>query len=138
MPAKDIYHDTVRKALIKDGWTITHDPFPLTVGDKHVYIDFGAERTLAAQKGDQKIAVETKSFTGASDVRDFEQALGQYILYRSHLNNIEPDRKLFLAVPQKVHITTFDEPMTRPILEEERVAVMVFDPKKEVILKWIP
>ena len=26
MPAKDIYHDTVKNALIKDGWTITHDP----------------------------------------------------------------------------------------------------------------
>ncbi len=22
MPAKDIYHDTVKRALIKDGWTI--------------------------------------------------------------------------------------------------------------------
>ena len=26
MPVKDIYHDTVKNALIKDGWTITHDP----------------------------------------------------------------------------------------------------------------
>jgi len=24
MPAKDIYHDQVKNALIKDGWTITH------------------------------------------------------------------------------------------------------------------
>ncbi len=29
MPAKDIYHDTVKKALIKDGWKITHDPLKL-------------------------------------------------------------------------------------------------------------
>ena len=27
--AKDIYHDTVRTALEKDGWTITDDPFNL-------------------------------------------------------------------------------------------------------------
>lgn len=26
MPAKDIFHDCVKHALIKDGWTITHDP----------------------------------------------------------------------------------------------------------------
>jgi hypothetical protein len=26
MLTKDIYHDTVKRALIKDGWTITHDP----------------------------------------------------------------------------------------------------------------
>jgi len=29
MPRKDIYHDTVKRALIKDGWTITHDQFTL-------------------------------------------------------------------------------------------------------------
>jgi hypothetical protein len=26
MPAKDIFHDAVKIALQKDGWTITHDP----------------------------------------------------------------------------------------------------------------
>nr|WP_283752496.1 element excision factor XisH family protein [Roseofilum acuticapitatum] len=26
MSAKDVFHDTVRIALEKDGWTITHDP----------------------------------------------------------------------------------------------------------------
>lgn len=30
--AKDIYHEAVREALIKDGWTITHDPFILKGG----------------------------------------------------------------------------------------------------------
>jgi hypothetical protein len=30
MPAKDIYHETVKNALIKDGWTITDDPLKLT------------------------------------------------------------------------------------------------------------
>lgn len=29
MPARDIYHNTVKNALIKDGWTITHDPLRL-------------------------------------------------------------------------------------------------------------
>jgi len=29
MPAKDIYHERVKKALEKDGWTITNDPFKL-------------------------------------------------------------------------------------------------------------
>ncbi|WP_373529451.1 element excision factor XisH family protein [Nostoc sp.] len=30
----------------------------------------------------EKIVVEVKSFVGQSDVKDLEQALGQYILYR--------------------------------------------------------
>lgn len=32
MPARDIFHDAVKKALIKDGWTITHDPYKIAVG----------------------------------------------------------------------------------------------------------
>jgi hypothetical protein len=92
MPAKDIYHDVVRNALLKDGWTITHDPFTLTVGQKDVFVDFGAERLLAAERGQEKIAVEIKSFVGASDIRDLELAVGQYALYRSLLRRLEPDR----------------------------------------------
>ena len=44
MPAKDIYHACVKNALIKDGWTITHDPLRLPLGGKDVYVDFGAEQ----------------------------------------------------------------------------------------------
>ena len=62
MPAKDIYHETVKNALIKDGWTITHDPLVLRWGTTDVYVDLGAEQLLAAEKNEQKIAVEIKSF----------------------------------------------------------------------------
>ncbi|MFN4254686.1 MAG: element excision factor XisH family protein [Saprospiraceae bacterium] len=27
--ARDIFHQEVREALEKDGWTITHDPVPI-------------------------------------------------------------------------------------------------------------
>jgi hypothetical protein len=43
MPARDFYHDTVKNVLIKDGWTITHDPFPLRYGIRRLYADLGAE-----------------------------------------------------------------------------------------------
>jgi hypothetical protein len=72
MPARDIYHDHVKRALISDGWTITHDPYTLTFGQKDVFVDLGAERVIAAEKGNEKIAVEVKSFQSASDVRDLE------------------------------------------------------------------
>jgi len=32
MPAKDVYHDRVRAALIRDGWAITHDPYTIPIG----------------------------------------------------------------------------------------------------------
>ena len=79
MSAKDIYHNCVKNALIKEGWIITHDPLTLEVGGRNVYVDLGAERPFAAEKDGKKIAVEVKSFRGASDLRDYENALGQYI-----------------------------------------------------------
>ena len=46
MPAKDIYHDTVKNALIKDGWVITHDPLPLRWGSDLLYVDLGAGKAF--------------------------------------------------------------------------------------------
>jgi XisH protein len=98
MKTKDIYHDTVKRALQKDGWTITHDPFPLQIGKKRLSADLGAERLLTAERGLQRIVVEVKSFVGQSDVKDLEQALGQYVLYRQILNEMGVERSLYLAV----------------------------------------
>lgn len=58
MPAKDRYHDAVKAALVRDGWTITHDPLTLRWGKKDMFVDLGAEKLLAAEKGERKIAVE--------------------------------------------------------------------------------
>lgn len=138
MPAKDIYHDRVKIALIKDGWTITHDPYSISVEYKSVFVDFGAERVIAAEKESQRIAVEVKTFRGASDIADFEQAVGQYVFYRSLIERTQPERRLFLAIPIDAYETTFQEPIIQPAMEDLRVALFVFDPRKEVIVKWIP
>ena len=38
MAAKDKYHEHVKEALIKDGWTITHDPYVIKFdGEKDKY-----------------------------------------------------------------------------------------------------
>ena len=58
MPAKDIYHNNVRTALEKDGWTITNDPLTLEIGERSLFVDLGAEKILAAEKQGRKIAVE--------------------------------------------------------------------------------
>ncbi len=84
--------------MIADGWTITHDPFVLKWGTKDLFVDLGAERLLAADKAGQKIAVEVKSFSGASEINDLEKALGQFILYHDVLGESEPHRRLYLAI----------------------------------------
>jgi hypothetical protein len=94
MPARDRYHDTVKQALIKDGWTITHDPFMLRIGSKDLYVDLGAERLLAAEKAGEQIAVEVKSFLSDSEMDDLEKALGQFVLYHDIMKELYPDRTL--------------------------------------------
>ncbi|KAM3097155.1 XisH family protein [Phormidesmis sp. 146-12] len=107
MPAKDLYHNTVKTALIKDGWTITDDPLTLAIGERDLYIDLGAEKLLIADRGSQKIAVEVKSFISASPVRDLENALGQYVLYEDIIAEDYPERILYLAVREEVYLTFF-------------------------------
>lgn len=137
MPARDIYHESCKNALIKDGWQITHDPYLITFGTKTVFVDLGAERMLAAEKDNQRIAVEIKSFRSASDIKDLEMAVGQYVFYRSLLARYETGRKLFLAVPESVFASTLNEAIARPVLEDLSISVLAFDPEKEVICKWM-
>ncbi len=120
MPARDTYHDAVKNALIKDGWTITHAPLTLKLEGDRVLIDLGAERLLAAEKGIRKIAVEVKTFTGPSRMADLEQALGQYVLYRIFLKQTEPTQELYLAVPQDTIEDLFRMAIGRGFLEDER------------------
>ena len=98
MSARNVHHDALVEALIADGWTITHDPFRMSYGNRNVYVDVGAEKAIGAQKGDRRIAVEVQSFLGASDVYNLESAIGQYIFYRTLLAESEPDRALFMAI----------------------------------------
>jgi len=134
LAAKDKFHETVRIALEKDGWTITHDPYVLR-GKPRQEIDFGAERLIAAERGAEKIAVEVKSFLGASQLYDFYEALGQYILYQISLSLQDPDRKLFIAMPEKSfkHLAKFDT--VRLALERENVHVLGFDPENETFVQ---
>ena len=97
--------------MIKDGWTITHDPLRLSWGGRDLYVDLGAERLLAAERGADQIAVEVKSFLGPSEVDDLEKALGQYILYRTILAEREPSRVLYLSVPDDVLKDVFEGPL---------------------------
>jgi hypothetical protein len=48
MPQYDLYHQPVKHALIKDGWTITDDPYTLTYKGLRLYADLGAEQRIAA------------------------------------------------------------------------------------------
>ncbi len=138
MPKPDIYHVVVRNALIKDGWTITHDPLVLSIGKKRLFVDLGASRLLSAQKGERKIAVEIKSFTGPSDVYDLEQVLGQYLLYHKILKKQSPNQVLYLAANKLTFESVFNTELGALLLEDEMIHLLVFDDKIEDIIQWLP
>mgnify|MGYP001587366774 CR=1 FL=1 len=138
MPARDIYHDNAKNALINDGWTITHDPLRLSWGGKDMYVDLGAEQVMAAEKAGRKIAVEVKGFIGLSEMAEIENALGQYLVYRSVMARTEPDRILYLAIHNEAFLDIFEQPLGNLLLEDYQVQLMVYDLQAEVVLKWIP
>jgi hypothetical protein len=47
MAAADRIHDAVRNALVKDGWTITEDPFTIDYEEVTLLADLGASVPLA-------------------------------------------------------------------------------------------
>lgn len=134
--AKDLFHQTVKTALIKDGWTITSDPLIIRIDRIKLEIDLGAEKVLAAQKDQQKIAVEIKSFINPSAINDFHGALGQFLNYRLALKITEPLRILYLAVPFDIFNTFFQERFTQAVIQEYNVKILVYDPNLEEIVQW--
>ncbi len=137
MSAKDLFHNAVRHALEKDGWSITHDPFRMSVDEIDVEIDLGAEQVIAAEKQNQKIAVEVKSFLSSSPLYEFHQAFGQYLVYYHVLRRGDPGRVLFLALPQDIYDTFFRREFIQNIIRQYQLNIIVFETRREEVIQWI-
>jgi hypothetical protein len=137
MAAKDFFHEAVRNALIKDGWNITHDPMILGIGGVDLFIDLGAEKLIAATKGDSKIAIEVKTFRSGSPVSEYHRALGQFFNYRQALEDSEPERELFLAIPEDIYQDFFQLPFIQESTRRHNVKLILYLPESEEIVKWI-
>ncbi|MEL4898138.1 XisH family protein [Crocosphaera sp. Alani8] len=137
MAAKDATHSIVKHALEKDDWIITHDPYYLKVGGVEFYIDLGAETIIAAQRHDSYIAVEIKSFLGASSVSEFHTALGQFINYRFALEEKDPERVLYLAVPSNIYNEFFSLKFIQKVVRQSDLKLIIYQEQKEIITQWI-
>jgi XisH protein len=102
-----------------------------------VFVDLGAKKLLAAEREGQKIAVEIKSFVGKSLVKDWENAIGQYILYLTILSKKEPDRTLYLAITEQIYTSFFNEDIVQIVLADGVIKILVVDTIQEVITRWI-
>lgn len=134
--AKDLFHQSVKTALIKDGWIITSDPLTIRIGRVKLEIDLAAERIFAAQKDGQQIAVEVKSFINPSNINDFHVALGQCLNYRLALQLTEPSRVIYLAVPIDIFLAFFQEYFIQAAIKEHHLKIIAYDPNLEEIVEW--
>jgi hypothetical protein len=135
--AKDKFHNVVRNALEKDGWNITADPYEINVDDVDFEIDLAAEQLLGAEREEEKIAVEIKSFISPSNVSEFHTALGQFLNYRDALEKIEPERLLYLAVRLPVYETFFQRKFIISAVKKYQLRLMIYDVEGEVISQWL-
>lgn len=136
MAAKDLFHDAVKNALLKEQWTITADPLKIKIDGVKLEIDLAAEKVIAAEKEGRKIAIEIKSFLNTSAITDFHAALGQFLNYRLALQMTESDRVLYLAVPFETFGSFFQERFVQESVNFYQINLIVYDPKKEVLIEW--
>jgi XisH protein len=134
--AKDVFHDAVRHALEKEQWIITNDPLFLRFGGVDMYIDLAAEQFMSAERDGEKIAVEIKSFIGVSATTEFSTALGQFLKYQLALEEEQPDRVLYLAIPLDADRSFFSLELPRRLVERYRVKLIVYEPEEEEIVRW--
>lgn len=139
MSRRDDLHFPVRRALEKEGWTVTADPLRLQFCELQLQADLGAELPFGAEKNGRKIAVEVKDFDTASFVSDLQRMVGQMQLYQWALADEEPDRELFLAVSFEMYDWQYRKPRSafKAIIERNKINLIVFDEIEEAIQQWI-
>jgi len=136
MSARDRYHEEFKTALENEGWIVTDDPLIVQLGVIKVKIDLAAERLIIAERGDERIVIEIKTFGHLSFITDLQDAVGQYMCYQFMLDKTNSDRILYLGVPTKVYDRYEDEPILE-IFEALNISLILYDPETENIDKWI-
>ena len=147
MPQRDAIHNIIRQALIKEGWEITDDPYVISYGERFLFIDLAARldvlngiagRFIGARRGSSRIAVEIKEFRGNSAIADLEQAIGQYVLYRLLLEQVDSERELYLAVADTTFDGIFSEPIGELVMRGLPMKLLIVDVEAVEVKRWIP
>jgi hypothetical protein len=114
MPAKDLYHDNVKRALEKDGWTINAQQIFIKLPERRFWIDMEAE----LQRENRRIFVEVKSFKNVpSPVESLAASIGKYLIYRVALDRLSIATPLWLAIPQSAFRGIFSQPIGQAVIK---------------------
>lgn len=137
MSRRDAFHFSLRRAIEKDGWTVTDDPLVLVLRQTLLKADLGAEKFFAAERQDRKIAIEIKEFKSASVISELEKTIGQLQFYQWALEEQEPERQLFLAVNQEVYLKHFRKQIFQLAIQRNKINLLIYDPVREEVLQWL-
>ncbi|MCX5964986.1 MAG: XisH family protein [Cyanobacteria bacterium] len=139
MPSRDSIHYPVKSSLQRSGWQITADPYVISYGESFLFVDLSAESVIiGAEQENIRIAIEIKALRGRSIMAELEQAIGQYVLYQILLAEVDPDRKLYLAITTQIYKELFQEPIGQLVLKALPLKLVVVDITSQEITQWIP
>ena len=79
-----------------------------------------------------------KTFAGRSPIADLEQAVGQFGIYEEVLRATQPDRVLYLAIPEDAYFGVFNERIGKLILQNRVRRAFCFAPERKEIILWLP
>lgn len=137
MPAIDECQTQMIRALAKEGWQITHQPFAIRISKTEgVYADLRLQHHHQEQA---IIIVEVKCFPETRSLLDeFYHTIGQYVLYRQALAFKNIQTPLFLAIPRHAFIQLSNRPIMANVINEIHVKIVVVDLADEEVVLWIP
>ena len=130
MPARDNIHFAILRALVKYGLSVMHDPLTLRFDAARVFVDVAGEFEV------RQIAVEIKSFAGASAIHELECALGQMLTSKTASAMSETPREIFLPIPLAA-LPIFESELTTEVRRRYDINVIVVDIEKEEVTQWL-
>lgn len=79
---------------------------------------------------------EVKCFTVRQRTTELYNAVGQYIIYRSTLAELNIEGPLYLAIPSDVYEAIFDSTARRAVSDNE-IKLLIVNLESETIEQWI-
>jgi hypothetical protein len=136
MPSFDQCHDQVKRALQKDGWRIVEEQFPMVLGNRRAFIDLRGTRAINGSRL-QMMLLEVKCFPDSQNTNhELYTAVGQYILYRAMLNELDVNVPLYLSIPESVFDAVYDAVVQRAV-RESQIKLVVVNLDEERVIRWI-
>jgi len=136
MPAFDVCHNQVVRALQKEGWNVEAEQVTFSLGKRRIFIDIQAVRGVNGNR-QQMMLIEVKCFSNPKLVNEeLYYAIGQYLVYRAMLAERKSEVALFMSIPELVFNLAFDLPIRR-VIADSQIKLVIVNIESERVVRWI-